>query len=178
MVLHNLDRANQLKALREHRLTVGFNRFFEDEPDLQWEKVHSEGLNVALFNDHRLATRQSLSLGDIDKEGLILYPRNVRPSFIDYVQNLFNQRQHTLHIVDQVDDVNTALALVSSGMGLSLVTQSACNLKLPNVTYIPLKGLKNQGFNLDIIYRRDDETALLKAFLDTVRRLRSTVTPE
>lgn len=48
MVLHNLDRAGQIRALRERRLTVGFNRFFDVEPDLHWEVVHPERLNIAL----------------------------------------------------------------------------------------------------------------------------------
>lgn len=178
IILHNLDRPGQLKALRERRLTVGFNRFFGDEAGLSWEKVHSERMNVALYLDHPLTAKSSITLPEIGCEPLILYPRKVRPSFIDYVQKLFHEQGITPNIAHEVDDVTTAIALVSSGMGLSLVTQSASNLKLPNVTYVPLEHSDTGEFDLDIIYRCDDASPLLKAFLETVRGLRSQIKPD
>lgn len=171
VILHNLDRPGQIKALRERRLTVGFNRFFGDESGLSWEKVHSERMNLAIYLEHRFAGKSSISLTEIGREPLVLYPRKVRPSFIDYVQKLFHEQGITPRIAHEVDDVTTALALVSSGMGLSLVTQSACNLKLPNVEFIPLEHSDTGEFDLDIIYRSDDTSPLLKAFLQTVRDL-------
>lgn len=177
IILHNLDRPGQLKALRERRLTVGFNRFFGDEPGLSWEKVHSERMNLAVYLEHPFAGRASITVAEIGREPLILYPRKVRPSFIDYVQRLFHEQGITPNIAHEVDDVTTGIALVSSGMGLSLVTQSASNLKLPNVAYVPLEHSDTGAFDLDIIYRSDDTSPLLKAFLDTVRGLRSEIIP-
>ncbi len=173
IVLHNLDRREQLKALRERRLTLGFNRFFGDEHGLSWEKVHSERMNLAVYQDHPLAEKASVKIREIGDEPLILYPRKVRPSFIDYVQKLFHREGLTPNIAHEVDDVTTAIALVSSGMGLSLVTQSAANMKLPNVHYVPLDHADGGEFDLDIIYRSDDTSPLLNAFLNTVRGLGS-----
>ncbi len=175
IILHNLDRPGQIKALRERRLTVGFNRFFGDESGLSWEKVHSERMNLAVYLEHRFAGKEAITLAEIGREPLVLYPRKVRPSFIDYVQKLFLEEGITPNIAHEVDDVTTALALVSSGMGLSLVTQSACNLRLPNVGFIPLNHHDTDEFDLDIIYRSDDTSPLLKAFLDTVRELKSQI---
>lgn len=177
IILHNMDRPEQLKALRERRLTVGFNRFFGDEPGLSWEKVHSERMNLAVYLDHPFARKATISLPEIGTEPLILYPRKVRPSFIDYVQKLFHEQGITPNIAHEVDDVTTAIALVSSGMGLSLVTQSASNLKLPNVGYVALEYDDTGAFDLDIIYRSDDASPLLKTFLDTVRGMRNQIIP-
>src|SRR3546814_14718930 len=33
VVLHNMDRENQVQALRERRIVVGFNRFFREEAE-------------------------------------------------------------------------------------------------------------------------------------------------
>jgi len=174
IVLHNMERTAQIKALRERRLSVGFNRFFADEPDLVWERVHSESMNLALYKEHPFTAKKSIRLAEIANEPLILYPKTARPSFIDYLLKIFHKEGISPNIAYEVDDVNTAIALASSGMGLSIVTESACNLKLPNICYIPLEFADITPFDLDIIYRREDNSALLKAFLNTVRAFKKT----
>lgn len=175
VALYTMDRSCQLKALRERRLTLGFNRFFEDEPDLKWEAIQAERMNVAIHQSHPLATRRVLELADIASEPLILYPRAPRPSFIEHMVKLFQRRKLSPTSIQEVDDVPTAIALVSSGFGLSLVTDSACNLRLPGLVYIPLSKEDRAVFDLSMIYREDDDSALLKEFLRVARGLRSTL---
>lgn len=172
VVLHNMDRVDQVKALRERRITVGFNRFFANEPDLSWEVILSERMSVALHHQHRLAGAANLTLSQISGEPLVLYPRTPRPSFIDQMLRLFHKQGLTPQVSHEVDDVVTAVALVSGGIGLSLVTESACNLKLPGVVYIPLRPSEGASFDLCMIRRTEDESPLLEAFRSTVHDLR------
>jgi DNA-binding transcriptional LysR family regulator len=168
IVLHNLDRPGQIKALRERRLTVGFNRFFVEEPDLVWDVVLAEGLNVALRADHPLAAQPVLQLTDLQAQPLILYPRTPRPGFIDQMLGLFHRRHLTAQVVQEVDDVVTAIALVSSGFGLTLASDSALNLRLPGVVYVPLE-VTEAPIDLCMIRRADDDSALLRAFIEVTR---------
>ena len=168
VVLHNLDRAGQIKALRERRLTVGFNRFFVEEPDLVWDVVLAEQLNVALPAHHPLAGRAQLTLAELSGEPMVAYPRSPRPGFIDQVLGLFHRRHLHVQVVQEVDDVVTAIALVSSGFGLTMVSDSALNLRLPGVVYVPLEA-NEAPINLCVIRRLDDDSALLRAFIDVVR---------
>src|SRR3546814_10906788 len=62
VVLHNMDRENQVQALRERRIVVGFNRFFREEADLTWETLVTETMLVAVPSNHRLAKNRSLSI--------------------------------------------------------------------------------------------------------------------
>lgn len=173
VVLHNLDRAGQIRALRERRLTVGFNRFFEEEPDLRWEVVQSERLHVALHQDHVLARRKNLTLAQIGNEPVVVYPRSPRPSFIEQTLRLFHKDGISPQIVQEVDDVMTAVALVAGGFGITLVTDSACNLRLPGIVYLPLRLEDHATFDLCMIRRNDDDSPLLKEFLNVARSLRS-----
>lgn len=175
VVLHNLDRAGQIKALRERRLTVGFNRFFEEEPDLSWEVIQTERLNVALHHAHPLAHSETLSLAQVGGQELILYPRSPRPSFIEQMLKIFHKKGISPRIIHEVDDVVTAVALVSSGFGVSLVTDSACNLRLPGLVYVPLRVEDRATFDLCMIHRLEDESPLLHAFLATARGLRTSL---
>lgn len=172
VVLHSLDRSAQIKALRERRITVGFNRFFDEEPDLSWEVIQTERMNVVLPSTHPLATRRDLSLAQISQEPLILYPRAPRPGFIDHLMRMFHGRGLTPTQVQEVDDVLTATALVASGLGLSLVTDSGCNLSIPGITHLPLRAADRATVELCIIRRKDDESALLAGFIEVARALR------
>ncbi|EIT70978.1 MULTISPECIES: LysR family transcriptional regulator [Hydrocarboniphaga] len=169
IVLHNLDRAGQIKALQERRLTVGFNRFFGEEIDLEWESILTERLHVAVLATHPFAERSSVAFGELQGQPLVLYPRNPRGGFIDQLQRMFFDHELTPTIVQEVDDVVTAVALVSAGAGISIVVDSACNLSLPGVVYVPLREKDRANIELCMIRRSDDESPLLQAFLAVAR---------
>lgn len=174
LVLHGLDRLGQVKALRERRIAVGFNRYFTEEPDLVWEVIQTEQMVVVLPEAHALARREVLSLAEIGSEPLILYPRAPRPGFIDQMMRMFHLRRITPNVSQEVDDMVTAMGLVASGFGLSLVTDSGRNLRVPGTVQIPLRKDDAATVDLCMIRRRDDESPLLGEFLDVARALKRT----
>lgn len=172
VALHSLDRAAQIRALRERRIDVGFNRFFGEEPDLVWEVIQTEQMNVVLPTGHALAKKKNLALAEIAKESLILYPRSPRPGFIDYLMQLFHQRGIATSNIQEVDDVLTATALVASGLGVSLVTDSGCNLNVTGIVHVGLRPVDRANVDLSIIRRRDDSSPLLNGFVEVARSQR------
>jgi DNA-binding transcriptional LysR family regulator len=175
VVLHSLDRGEQLRALRERRITVGFNRFFGEEPDLTSEVIQTELMSVVLPETHPLAKRSSLALAEIAREPLILYPRRPRPGFIDYLMRLFHTRGLVPQAVQEVDDVLTATALVAAGLGLSLVTDSGRNLSIPGITHVRLRPADRAEVELSVIWRRDDDSPLTQGFVEVARLLRDKI---
>ncbi len=170
VILHNMDRETQVKALRERRIQIGFNRFFQDYADLIWERVVRERMLVAAPSDHPLAQKQAISLRDLAHEPLIFYPRTNQPGgFANYLFRLFHNLNIDPQVVQNVDDVVTAVAFVSSGLGLTLGVESAINLRLPGVTYLPLVEGEASAFDLSVIYRSAEESPLLSGFLESVR---------
>lgn len=170
VVLHNMDRETQVKALHERRIQIGFNRFFQDYPDLVWETVVHERMLLAAPSNHPLTGKEAVSLRDLAGEPLIFYPRTNQPGgFSNYLMRLFHNLNIDPHIVQNVDDVVAAIAFVSSGLGLTLGVESARNLQLPGVTYLPLVEGDANAFDLSVIYRAAEESQLLDAFLGSVR---------
>lgn len=169
VVLHNLDRAGQIKALNERRLTVGFNRFFKEEPGLSWEVLLTENLHLAVHESHPFASRDSVNFSEVDGQQLIMYPRKPRPGFIDHLLSMFHEQSVHPNILQEVDDVVTAVALVSAGVGLSFVVDSSCNLHLPGVVYVPIKDQDRATFDLCMIRRTFDDSKLLEGFLTVAR---------
>lgn len=171
VVMYNLDRQAQIAALRENRISVGFNRFFASMPDLAWEVVQTERLVIAVPSDHPLASRREIALRELIDEALILYPRVVPPAgFSDYIMRTFQSRFDAApHVIQEVTDAVTAVAFVSSGLGLSPVLESMQNLHIPGVIYVPLLEADRIESDLCMIVRKDNRSPLLNAFLRVVR---------
>lgn len=170
VVLHNMDRETQLRALRDQRISVGLNRFFKSEPGLLWEPLYSERLFAAVPSGHPLAARADVRFADLAPEPLVFYPRASQPTGFTYeLLRLFHTRNLVPNVVQEVDDVVTAVALVSSGLGVCFIVEPARNLQLPGVAYIPIDAREEIRFDLSVIWRQDDHTPLVEAFLDVAR---------
>lgn len=170
VVLHNMDRETQLRALRDRRISVGLNRFFNSEPGLIWEPLHSERLFAAVPSGHPLAQHATVRFEDLSAEPLVFYPRASQPTGFTYeLLRLFHDRGLVPNVVQEVDDVVTAVALVSSGLGVCFIVEPARNLRLPGIAYVPVHLPEEVRFDLSVIWRQDDHTPLVEAFLDVAR---------
>lgn len=193
IVLHTMTKAEQLVALDERRISVGFNRLVPPWPGLVVETVLRERMQVALPPGHPLAGRARLRLRDLEAEPLILYPSVAAEAsargaaghasspdaghdtdgalrgLAEVVTEAFRKDALQLRIAQEVDDVLTAVALVAGGFGLAITTQSATSLRLPGVEFRPLASEHLRDVELSCLYRQDDHAPVLRAFLEVVR---------
>lgn len=173
IVLHNLTKAEQLQALRERRIAVGFNRLVPPEPDIAIETLLREPLVVALPQQHPLARHptdeEPISLSALDGVPMILYPNLPLHGLAHEVRAAFQVEGVRLHVEQEVEDVMTAVALVAAGFGAAITTRSATNLRLPGVIFRPLHSRALGTLELCCLWRRDDPSPVLAAFLASVR---------
>ncbi|GAB2182451.1 LysR family transcriptional regulator [Denitratisoma sp. agr-D3] len=174
MALHSLNKTQQIEALREKRLTIGFNRIIPESGDIQVEKVLVEPILVAVNRNNALSQLDEIPMAEIASQPLIVYPNQSRPNFADDIISLCHNEGFQPNVVQEVEDVVTAVALVSSGFGLSMVPASGANLKLPDVVYLPLKKVPTPSIDLSCVYRKDDRSPILHAFLEIIRSYRDT----
>uniref|UniRef100_UPI00333E5744 LysR family transcriptional regulator n=1 Tax=Castellaniella defragrans TaxID=75697 RepID=UPI00333E5744 len=174
IVLHNLTKDAQLQALRERRITVGFNRLVPQNADIAVETVLREPLVVAIEASAALAARSSLRIRDLADVPLILYPNVPMRGLAQEVIDAFRAEGVPLRVEQEVEDVLTAVALVSAGFGAVVTTQSAANLRLPGVAFRPLRSARLKDLELSCLYRKGDGSPVLGAFLDVVRAFAAT----
>lgn len=172
VALHTLGRNAQIRALREGRLTIAFNRFLPHEPDMVVETVLHERLCVALPQAHPLAEHVELTLAELTEEAFILFPNRGRPSLADEVVALCRAQGFEPLVAQETSDVLSCIALVATGFGISLVPNSTTNLKLAGVRYVPLAE-PTPVVELNCMYRKDDASPILKAFLEILHGFRS-----
>jgi DNA-binding transcriptional LysR family regulator len=169
ITLFNQTKAEQIQALRDRAITVGFNRLVPDEPDLGIEIVLRERMLVALHESNALCSKRVVTIADLEDQPMILYPNLPLYGLAQEVMGAFGSEGVRLNVAQQVEDVLTCVALVASGFGSCITTESAASLRLPGVVYKPLKSSVLKDIELSCIYRRDDPSPILADLLRLVR---------
>lgn len=174
--LHQMGKSEQIEALRQRRITIGFNRMLAPLPDLTSELIFTEPLLLAVNEKHPLSRLDSIPFAALKDHPLILFPTTGRPNFIDRVIALCAECGFFPKISQEVGDAVTGVALVASGFGICVVPKSLTALTLPGVLFRPISDRpEHWAVDLSCIYRSNDESPILAAFLRTVRAFRDSL---
>lgn len=169
IVLHTMTKGQQIEALRQGRISVGFNRMLTPADDITVVPVAEEGLRLALPVDHPLAALDVIPFTALRGHPMVLFPSGARPNFIDKIMALCSHSGFEPEISQEVGDAVTGLALVASGFGICLVPEAATTLQLPNIIYRELTETPpNFSVDVSLIHRADDRSPVLSAFLDVI----------
>jgi DNA-binding transcriptional LysR family regulator len=140
---HEMTTMEQLQALKEGRIDVGFGRLKSEDPAIRRIVLREEALIVALPVGHRLAAVDgALRLADLVQETLLVYPKAPRPSFADQVLATFMERNLVPQQVQEVRELQIAIGLVGAGQGIAIVPQSLQGMIRTDVVYRPLDDLR------------------------------------
>ncbi len=127
------------------------------EPELVFDRVHSEKLVVAIPEKHRLAATMKLPLSCLEGENFVGFDREGSSYFHATQTRLFREHRVRPKIVYE-SVLPTLLALVEAGMGLALVPESASGLRQSGVVYRPLVG-KGDAFDVNLYSARRPDNA-------------------
>ncbi|MCW5891286.1 MAG: LysR family transcriptional regulator [bacterium] len=166
--LRTLLPAAQLEGLAGGHIHVGLVRLpVSVGRDLVVEPLLSEPIVAVLPQRHRLARRSRVRLAELADETIMLFQRHVAPGYYDLLISAclgagFTPR--TFH----PGSLQTNLALVSAGLGVSLLPASIRNLRRAGVVHRPLAPPVPR-VALAVAWRRDERSAVVPAFVDVVR---------
>jgi len=142
----------QIAALKDGRIDVGFGRIRLDDPAVRRDVLREERLVVALPLSHPLLEREGpLSFTELAGEPLILYPRVPRPSYADQVISIFRDRGLEPNIAHEARELQTAIGLVAAEVGICIVPTSVQRLRRDDVVY---RELVEQSITSPIIMSR------------------------
>ena len=174
LVLVEQTTVQQIEALLSGRIDVGFGRIRLDEPQVKREVLREERLVLAIPMEHPLAQQRGpISLAAAAPYLLVTYPQKPRPSYADHVLSLYRDLGVEPAGVHEVQEVQTALGLVASGLGLCVVPSGMQKLRRDEVAYRPLTEA-NAVSPIIMNTRANDQSPdirLLRAVIDEVYRL-------
>ncbi|MGF6571265.1 DNA-binding transcriptional LysR family regulator [Paraburkholderia sp. GAS333] len=169
--LHEMSTMDQIRALKDGRIDVGFGRIRLEDPNIRRVILREEKMIVALPEGHPLSTAKPVvALRDLTNETLIIFPKSPRPSYADQVLAAFHDRALKPRKIYEVRELQIALGLVAAGEGISIVPSSVNGLKRDDVSY---KELDDPTLVSPIIMsmRALDESRDIREMLELVYRL-------
>lgn len=137
--LVELGSLEQITALKEGKIDVGFGRIRFDDDQVVRTVLREERLVVAVPANHSLAGHaRPLSLAEIGQEPQILYPRAPRPSYADQVLSLFHDHGLSPHVAHEARELQIAIGMVAAEEGLCIVPESVRQSRTEDVRYLEI----------------------------------------
>jgi DNA-binding transcriptional LysR family regulator len=159
----------QITALKEGRIDVGFGRIRLDDPAVRRIILRNETLIAAFPVDHPLARVEGpVSLRELAGEPQILYPRMPRPSYADQVISLFRDHAIEPRIVHEARELQIAIGLVAAEEGMAIVPESVRRARSHDVAYREL--VEPATSPIIMSHRPGDRSPELALMLDVIAR--------
>ena len=168
LALHELTSVEQVQALREGHIQVGFVRPPVGDDTLSLEFVLHETFVAALPSSHPLARTNIVPVAALAVDPFVMLPRNLNLSLYDQIVAICHQAGFSPRVAQEAVQLQTISSLVAAGIGVSLVPAAMQNLRRSGVVYRPLEGVKAR-IEMAAAYRPDHESAVVRQFLNVVK---------
>ncbi|MCK0745215.1 LysR family transcriptional regulator [Chromohalobacter nigrandesensis] len=137
LTLAELTTVQQIQALKAGRIDIGFGRLRIDDPEIEQEVLFEEPMVAAVPTGHILEGTQP-TIAELSNYPMVLFPASPRPSLADIVLGLFRRRGMKVNVVQETNELQTALGLIASGFGITLVPEQVRRLQRDGISYVYL----------------------------------------
>lgn len=169
----HMDTAAQLISLSDRRIDVGVVRAAPASEDIAVQPLVTEPLHVVLPADHPLAATESVDPAALAAEPFVLWPRHLGADFFDIVIVYCREHGFSPRIAAEGTDIDTQLALVAAGIGVSLQPSFYASAQVEGVAFRRLTGPAPE-VGLQLAWRRADNTALIRRVVTLAGRVSRT----
>jgi len=167
--LRELQTAEQLASLAAGRIDVGVIRgplkASELDPALELIVIQREQLVVALPETHPLARRARVRADDLRGETFVILRRHEGPGLFAALAAVMGEAGGVPEDVLEVAEMQTIIALVASGVGVSLVPASVGDSERQGVAFRPLAD-PSPTTELSLAWRSAIASPVRDAFLE------------
>lgn len=166
--LKNVPTSLQIDALRQRTLDVGIVRLPLGESDIAVLPLLSEPFAIVLPKQSGAQRRASVSVKDLKQEGFVSYSERQAPAFFQHWTGLCRKAGFTPRIVQEVSEMQTAVALVAAGVGVAILPLGVAAKYSRSLTVVSLKGEQIRS-EIGLAMMRVNPTPLAKKFVEVVR---------
>lgn len=171
LTLQPMPTEAQVSALVQGDLEAGFVRGVQRRPGLKVETIADEDLCAVLPSDHRLAGHRQVDLADLNGETFVFWPRAANAAFYDQIISTCHQHDCIPGRMVEGADMQTQLALIGAGHGVSVQPLSFRDPGRDDLVFIPLKG-SVRTVALQLAWSPTFETPAMRSLLHAARLTR------
>ena len=158
-----------VELIRDGRIDVGFLAMPVEATGLILETVLRERFVVMMPEKHPLAARQSISIRELAKESILLFPRYSNPVAYDIVVGLFQARELSMNIALEVENLHMRMELLRAGFGLCVFQRSVAEILCgKDVVFRPLQN--SPSAQVGIAYSPENRSHAVPLFIDCVKQ--------
>jgi len=168
--LRSLTTPQQLQALQDKTIDVGFLRGPIEDAELSWEPVLRDVIVVAVPAQHELAGLERIPPALLTALPLVRISRAGAPAIEEMTRRI--AAQSGVHFLPgpSTEGILGTLGVVGSGLGFTLVPGYTRRIKPPTVELRPLDLEPQPEIDLLVSFRRDDRNPSLACFLRLLRQ--------
>lgn len=166
LTLYEMLTEEQGDALKSGKIHLGIGRNVQKLSGYSNILLLREPVLVVLPLDSGYMKKARVRLDDVARLPLILYPRHPIAEFPRFIENIYRDAGFIPPVAHRVYELQTALALVAAGLGITFVGKSVAAHGRSDVIYRALCDLgSNVLTSLTAMSRSGDENPALQAFL-------------
>jgi DNA-binding transcriptional LysR family regulator len=168
ITLREMGADEQVAALREDRIQIGFLRPPVLEPGLAMTRFFREPLVAVLPAEHPLAARRRIALKALASDPFIVVPRSQALGGLDLVLGACFRAGFTPKVAQEAREIQSVIGFVAAGFGVSLLPATASKLVHNGVVFV---ALSDPALFMEIaaVHKAEDGSPLLAAFLAILR---------
>ncbi len=165
-----------IQDLRNERVDAAFIRTPVADPmGIAINPLLEEAMLVALPATHALAADATeLPLAALAAETFIVYRRPSGPGLYDAIFGACHAAGFSPIVGQEAPRIVSTLNLVAAGLGIAIVPASLARMQMDGVIYRPLRSSGQPRAPLLLATRRGDTGAVVRRFLDVVKRMART----
>lgn len=167
--LEDMSSAAQLDGVRTGKLDIAFVRL-PVPSDLRAIPVLSDRLVIAYPEGWDAPPDGAALNGWLEEHPLVRLSFGRGPGLAAQVNGYLAHRGVSAAVLQEADDLQTVLALVAAGVGAAIVPESARNIASSRVRMQSLEGAA-AAWEVGVVWRADNETPVVRAFLDALAHL-------
>lgn len=153
------------KKLQDNLLDLVFSfKFTHDKYcDIESKSISTYPLAVAFYPGHHFSNKTTICRCELKNENIIMINPSKTPFFFNSLLSEFEPYGFTPNIIHEADSLETALLLVESKLGITILPNHEYRYKSSNLSFV---NLENEITESTISWNKTNLTTLVKLFLD------------
>ncbi|ALM52803.1 LysR family transcriptional regulator [Halomonas huangheensis] len=149
----------QLERLREGTLDAGLLYLDRDDTvEITSMKVRDDKLLLAVPADSHWASNPPQRLSELEHTDFVWAFRHISPEYHDRMTQHFRRLNFHPRVVQYGADNIAILSMVSAGLGITIVPDSACANPMPSVVFLRMEELEQCIMPLHLAWREDNDS--------------------
>ena len=169
--LRSLPSPEQLTALQNRQINVGFLRGPIDDPAVAWNVVLRNAMLAVVPAKHPLAKLERIPVQALARIPLVQVSHDIAPAVHDITNLVARRAGVEFHPGFVTDNVLATLNAVSCGLGFSLLPDYIQQVLPKTAVARPLDLEPMPELELLVAYRKDDKLSILRFFLSLLHEL-------